>query len=149
MGILATARDWDLQVDLRRQLRFHTEIAITRLRPDILLRSKTTTQFVLLELTVPWEERIEEANERKTAKYQPLVEECQQRGWKTWNLPIEVGSRGLAGQSLLRAYSTLCITGMTRKKAIADICRQGEAASWWLWQKREQRCTANPVPGQN
>ncbi len=28
----------------------------------------------MLELTVPWEERIEEANERKRAKYQELVE---------------------------------------------------------------------------
>ena len=82
MGILATRRDWNLQVDLRRQLRFPPEIAIKRLRPDILLLSKTTKQLVLLELTVPREERMEEAHERKRVKYQPLIGEGQQRGWK-------------------------------------------------------------------
>jgi len=98
---------------------------------------------------VPWEERMEEAHERKRAKYQALMDECRQQGWKTWNLPVEVGSRGFAGQSLWRAFSILGITGMARRKAITDICRQAEAASKWLWQKREQRWTANPVLGQD
>jgi hypothetical protein len=148
-GILATAKDWDLRVDLKRQLRFPPEVAITRLRPDVVLMSRTTKQLVILELTVSWEERMEEAYERKRAKYQPLLDECQQRGWKTWNFPVEVGSRGFAGQSLWRAFSRLGVTGATRRKAITDICRQGEAASQWLWQKREQRWAAKPVPGQD
>ena len=35
---------------------------------DILLLSRMTKQIVFLELTVPWEERIGEAHERKKAK---------------------------------------------------------------------------------
>ena len=38
--------------------------------------------MVLLELTVPWEDRIEEANERKRAKYSELTTECRSNGWK-------------------------------------------------------------------
>ena len=139
----------DLLVDLKKQLKFPAEIANTKLRPDILLLSRMKKQIVLLELKVPWEERMEEAHERKKAKYQALMDECRQQGWKTWNLPVEVGSRGFAGQSLWRAFSILGITGMARRKAITDICQQAEAASQWLWQKREQRWTANPVLGQD
>lgn len=36
--------------------------------------------MVLLELTVPWEERIEEAHERKLGKYQQITQQCQQVG---------------------------------------------------------------------
>ncbi|VDI13370.1 Hypothetical predicted protein [Mytilus galloprovincialis] len=58
---------------------FPAEIAATSLRPDIVIWSPGTRQAVLLELTVPWEDRIEEAYERKMAKYQQLVEDCKQR----------------------------------------------------------------------
>lgn len=42
---------------------------MTTLRPDVSLLSETTGQVVLLELTVPWEDRMEEAFEGKRAKY--------------------------------------------------------------------------------
>ena len=42
----------------------------------MIITSEALKHLIMLELTVPWEERIEEANERKRAKYQELVEEC-------------------------------------------------------------------------
>ncbi|XP_064193957.1 uncharacterized protein LOC135256013 [Anguilla rostrata] len=60
--------DWQLLVDLERQLKFPNHIAGTTLRPDIVLVSESTKQAVLLELTVPWEDRLEEAVERKLSK---------------------------------------------------------------------------------
>lgn len=81
-GILATAGDWEMRADLRRQLKFPEEMMSTSLRPDIVLWSKATKQVILVELTVPWEERIEEAHELKRKKYQALAHECQQKGWK-------------------------------------------------------------------
>jgi len=135
-GLLTTARDWDILVDLKKQLKFPAEIANTKLRPDILLLSRMKIHIVLLELTVPWEERMEEAHKRKKAKSQALMDECRQQGWQTWNLPVEVGSRGFAGQSLWRAFSIVGITGLARRQAITDICQQAEAVSPWLWQKR-------------
>ncbi len=65
----------------------------------------------MLELTVPWEERIEEANERKRAKYQELVEECRERGWRTFYEPIEVGCRGFAGRSLAKSSVVWVLQG--------------------------------------
>ena len=64
-GILAMVNDWVLLVDLKRQLRFPKDIVPTNLRPDIVIFSKESKVCVIMELTVPWEERIEEAHERK------------------------------------------------------------------------------------
>jgi len=38
----------------------------------------------MLELTVPWEEWMEKANNRIHVKYQDLVETCRGKGWKTY-----------------------------------------------------------------
>lgn len=86
-----------MKADLKRQLRFPGEITITNLRPDIILGSKGTKQVVLIELSMPWEERIEEAHEQMLRTYQSLILESQQRGWRAWNLPVEVCCRGFPG----------------------------------------------------
>jgi len=78
------------------------------------LISEASKQIVLLELTVPWDDRIEEANKRKREKYAELVEECRRNGWRARCQPIEMGCRGFAGRSLCRAYNTLGIAGARR-----------------------------------
>lgn len=97
-GLLGTAKDWQLRVDLCKQLRFPENIVDTRLRPDIVLYSESSKRVFMLELTVPWEERMEEASNRKKEKYAELVVDCRSRGWRAQCLPIEVGSRGFAGK---------------------------------------------------
>ena len=72
MGILAIAQDWQLEVDLETQLRFPQHIARTTLRPNILLVSESTKN-IIMELSVPWEDRLEEAHERKRTKYEHLA----------------------------------------------------------------------------
>ncbi|XP_076080058.1 uncharacterized protein LOC143050834 [Mytilus galloprovincialis] len=135
LGILGTASDWQMTADIHQRMSFPAEIAATSLRPDIVICSQGTRQAVLLELTVPWEDRIEEAYERKMAKYQQLVEDCKQRGWRTWCMAIEVGCRGFAGQSMWRALRTLGVVGAERKKLITEVCREAEVASQWIWTK--------------
>uniref|UniRef100_UPI003AAED46F uncharacterized protein n=1 Tax=Centroberyx gerrardi TaxID=166262 RepID=UPI003AAED46F len=135
-GLLVTARDWQLKVDLGRQLKFPDTIAVTTLRPDAVLMSETTRQAVLLELTVPWEDQTEEAYERRRAKYEGLVGERRSRGWRARCLPIEVGSSGFARRSLCRALKLLGITGLHSRKAIKTTIEAAEKASRWLWIKR-------------
>ncbi|XDV14344.1 hypothetical protein PO909_014615 [Leuciscus waleckii] len=135
-GLFATAKDWQLEVDLGRQLKFPGNIAATTLRPDIVLVSEKTRQVVLLELTVPWEDRMEEAFERKRAKYEELAGECRSRGWRTRCNPIEVGCRGFVGQSLIRALKMLGVKGLHIRKATKNITDAAEKASRWLWIKR-------------
>ena len=138
-GVFSTASDWELMVDLQQRLKFPAEIGETSLRPDIVIWSKKTKQVILVELTVPWEERMEDAHERKKAKYQPLLEDCQDRGWKTWNLPVEIGCRGFVSQSLWRCLGILGIKGKSRNAATSSIGELTETASRWLWNKKEEQ----------
>ena len=92
-----------------------------------------------MELTVPWEERMEEASERKREKYAELVEECRNRGWRARCLPIEVGGRGFAGKSLCKAYSLLGITGARKRRALSAASEAAERASQWLWIQRDKQ----------
>ena len=135
-GLLTTSRDWQLLVDLGRQLRFPDIIATITLRPDMVLMSMASKQVVLLELTVPGEDRMEEAQERKRAKYADLVAECRRNGWKARCEPIEVGCRGFAGKSLHRVLGLLGIGGLHRQRAIKNILEAAERASRWLWLRR-------------
>ena len=68
-----SATDWQLLMDLEHQLKFPSHISVTTLRPDIVLVSESTKQAVLVELTVLWEDHMDEAFERKLSKYAGLV----------------------------------------------------------------------------
>lgn len=48
-----------LKVDIRRQLNFPDTIAETTLWPDMVLLSQTAREVVPLEMTVPWEDRMD------------------------------------------------------------------------------------------
>ncbi len=85
-------------VDLEQQLKFPNHIVTTTLRPDVVLLSESTKQVVLLELTVPWEDRLEEAFERKLAKYEGLVSELSDKlDGEQGVSQSRSGSRGFAG----------------------------------------------------
>ena len=81
--LLSTAQDWQWGVDIGNPLKVPEQIATTTLRPDLILWSTETKQVLLIELTVPWEENIEVACERKLEKYQELVEQCKVNKWRT------------------------------------------------------------------
>lgn len=144
-GLLSTARDWQLQVDLGRQLKFPGNITATSLRPDMVLTSESTKQVVILELTVPWEDRIEEAHERKRAKYAELSSECRNNGWKVRCEPVEVGCRGFAGHSLLRTLKLLGVRGLLLRKATRNILEAAERALRWLWIRRGDPWSDRPL----
>ena len=91
---------------------------------------------------MPWEERIEEANERKRTKYQELVEECRERVWRTFYEPIEVGCRGFAERSLCKVQSRFGVTGAAKKNAIQYASEAAEKATRWVWIKRADPWTA-------
>ena len=133
--LLSTVRDWQLRVGIRKRSKVPEQIAATTLRPDLILLSTVTWQVVLMELTVPWEENIDMAFERKLEKCQVLVEQCRSSQWRTACYPIEVGCRGFAGRSLCKTLSRLdMING--KKKAIRAISESAEKPSRMLRIKR-------------
>ena len=129
---------WEMSVDLDGKLVF-PDVVETNLRPDIVIWSKAAKKIILVELTVPWEERIQEAYERKRAKYDDLMESCRSKGWSTWLFPVEVGCRGFPAQSVWRMLSVLGIQGKARKAAVQSLSMAAERASRWLWLRRMEQ----------
>jgi len=77
-GLLQEARHWEMKVDLQHKLVF-PDVVQTSLRPDIVIWSTIPKMMILVELTVPWEEKTDEANERKRSKYQELADFCREK----------------------------------------------------------------------
>lgn len=72
-------------VDIGRQLKFPVKIIQIQLRHD---------KQVSLELTVPWEENMDEATKENLGIYLHIVEEFKKQGWQAQCKPIEIGCRG-------------------------------------------------------
>ena len=123
-------------MDLSPRLYFPPEIATTNLRPDLVLWSSSTKKVYIVELTVPWEDAVEEAYERKSLKYAELAADAEQRGWKAKVCPVEVGCRGFVGKTTTRLLKDLGIRGQAQRQAIKALSSAAEWASQWLWVKR-------------
>ncbi|XP_011697324.1 PREDICTED: uncharacterized protein LOC105455589 [Wasmannia auropunctata] len=67
------------------------------LRPDLVVRHEQSKSVVICDVTVPFENRwqaFEEARARKIAKYSPLAEELQRRGYRVVVTAFVVGALG-------------------------------------------------------
>lgn len=136
--VLSGTNDWVIECDIGRQLRFPIKIALTRLRPDLIIWSDTAKKIIICELTVPWEANVEDAFARKYDKYQDLVFDCQQRGWNTLLFPVEVGCRGLIARSTVRFLSAIGIRGRERRMVFRSLTESAESGSAWIWWSRKQ-----------
>ncbi|KAK0151125.1 hypothetical protein N1851_007698 [Merluccius polli] len=128
ISLLTPGGDWNLRVDLDRQLKFPPEITTTSLRPDIILWSPSVKAVILAELTVPWEGGMEAAFERKE-KYTGLAAECREAGWSTVICLVEVGCRGFIGTSIQCLLRDVGVTGSKLKAVSKDLAKEAERAS--------------------
>ncbi|CAH1264057.1 Hypp2833 [Branchiostoma lanceolatum] len=119
-GILNKGQ-WKMSVDLDTRLCFPRHICETTLRPDLVLWSEEAKAVIIVELTVPWEENIQAAFERKKLKYLNLKEQCEMKGWRTLLYPVEVGCRGFAGTSLARLYRDLAVGKKVMKRMAEEV----------------------------
>ena len=140
-NILDPARDWEMRIDLEKRVKIPSEISVTNMRPDILVISKNSKQMIMVELTVPHEERIEVSGEIKRTKYNHIVEEGKVNGWTVSIWPVEVGCRGFPANSMAAFLRALGLTGKSRKVALKNLGEKAEEASRmiWLWSNNEEK----------
>ena len=86
---------------------FPFDIAITSLRPDIVVWSRRSKKAWLLELSVVFETNVEETRERKEDRYQDLVKESSKK-YETKLCHHLVGSRGLIFDETVRSICQIC-----------------------------------------
>ena len=132
-SILDKAKDWNMQIDLQERVRIPEIITSTSMRPDIILTSEETRQMIMIELTVPTEDRIEISGELKRTKYTPIVEEGKQNGWGISIWAVEVGCRGFPARSMSSLLNALGFQGKERKKAMKRLGEKAEEASRAIW----------------
>ena len=120
-------------MDLKHQLQIPTFITETRARPDMIIYSRTARCVGIVELTVPYEDRMEVSNELKRSKYEELKESCERNNWSVALWPVEVGVRGFVGASISQVLKALAITGKKRKECITAVSKEAERCSRTLW----------------
>ena len=91
--ILAEANDWTIAADLGMR-HYHQVLIESGKRPDLVLVSSSLDAIILVELTVPWEERLQYSNALKADKHADLSMDLEAKGYRTDLFPIEVGARG-------------------------------------------------------
>ena len=138
-NILSSATDWRIMADLDGKGGFPEDIAITALRPDIIIWSESRKEVIIGELTVPWEDNIDDAHERKLTKYAELRSECRDRGWKASCYPFEVGCRGFVATSFKKWLRDLGFSRREMKSVSRTVSEAAESGSSWVWSKYIQR----------
>ena len=118
--MLDFAADWILYDDLGQKLVFPTYIYATSQRPDIVIVSNSSRAVILVELTSPSEENIQQRNFDKRKKYESLIEGCRANDWKAHLFCVEIGARGFVADSFFGAMRKL---GM-KNREVKDIRRK-------------------------
>lgn len=96
----------------------------------MVLWSEKRKKIILIELTVPWDKGSDQTFERKSAKYQVFLQQCQEKGQQDRLFPVEVDCRGFPTQSIWRMFTAIGLTGKERKAAGRGSC--------WIWNRREE-----------
>ncbi|XP_016140413.1 uncharacterized protein [Sinocyclocheilus grahami] len=125
-SLLSPGGNWELRADIDHQLKFPQQITITSLRPDIVLWSTIIKTVIMVELTVPWEDGLESAFDRKKETYADLTAACTEAGWSAVTYPVEVGCRGFTVTSIERLLKSLGVRGIRLSKALKDLAEEAE-----------------------
>jgi hypothetical protein len=134
---LAHANDWKLLVDFEdSKVIFPPEIYPTEKRPDIVIWSAVTKSIFVIELTVPSEEAIPDAQFRKKDKYQELINGCILNGWKAELMTVEIGMRGFVAYSFAHCLRRLGFSNPVVKKATTRVSKAALLTSYCLYVAR-------------
>ena len=90
----------------------------------------------LAELTVPHEDNIDAAKDRKDERYAQLLDQCEEAGWSAEHFSIEVGCRGFVGHRMRQWLALIGLPNCKINKLIREIQETVEKASHWIWLKR-------------
>ena len=94
------------------------DVLVTQARPDLVLLNRHEKSICLLELTCSFERNSEAANIRKSLRYTSLKSDLEERGYKCFLVPFEVGSRGYIFKStksnIFNIFTTMKISANHR-----------------------------------
>ena len=108
-ALLLNSNDWEFLSDFGDSwLVFPPKIAVTTQRPYIVIfsRSKKAVLGLLIELTVPLEDRAMAGHTHIENRYAALVQQYSENGWFARCFVVEVGCSGYVSSSLLHCLES-------------------------------------------
>ena len=80
-NLLGSSRDWEVSADLPGwHYNYLKTISNKGLRPDIILLSWANFKIIVLELSIPYENRMDQSCVYKTSKYELLKKSWKRKG---------------------------------------------------------------------
>ncbi|MGH0163870.1 UNVERIFIED_CONTAM: hypothetical protein FKN15_046048 [Acipenser sinensis] len=84
----------------------------------------------LIELTVPWEDAVDQAYERKKLRYAQLATEAEQQGWRVRVYPVEVGCQGFVAHSTTRFLRDVGFSGQELRRTVKQQRGAATGCGW-------------------
>ena len=138
-GILHLSSDWVLISDTGCNYIFPIHIALTELRPDVVIFSNFLRRVILLELTCPCEENMSSWHSTKLSKYGSLVEIIRNNNWSVDLFAVEVGARGFASYSLKSTLQKLGLPNNLLRQTIKALGKISMECSFYIWMHRNSK----------
>ena len=126
---------WEVAADLKGCERFFP-IPTTK-KPDLVIWNEEEKEVHLAELTVPHEDNISSAHERKDSRYEALVGECEEAGWKATHFPVEAGCRGFIAASITKWMRVAGLCPKKRNILTKALQETVKKANHCIWVERE------------
>ena len=129
------------------------DILVTAEKPDIIiidpmLASPTgKPSITIIELTCPWEERLDQAREHKTEKYSSLIQDITETGHPVQFIPLEIGVRGIVNKKNKESITQIShfTTNLTAKKLTTNLSKQAVISSYFIFLNRTETDWNNNV----
>ena len=136
-NLLRLGDNWKVSADLPDWRNDYPKIISSKgLRPDIVLFSKENSKIILVELTIPFESRLEQSHVYKTSKYEDLKRELEKEGYSVTVKAVEIGARGFVAGTLYQFLGQIGINRCNRSKSMKRLTEITENCSMWIWNKR-------------
>ena len=116
------------------------DVAMTAQKPDLVIINQNAKEVKLVELTVPWDTstNMAAALKRKTERYEDLAAEINGNGYKCFNIPLEIGTRGVVNSRNKAVLTQLChAVKVTKVSAVIKNCSKlALLGSYSIWNAR-------------
>ena len=121
-------------------------LAVSILRPDILLFLRSTKKVIIIELTCPCEENMSQWHEEKSQKYYPLCCSIRSNGWSVYFYVIEAGARGFCAESFRSCLRNLGFNNRLCRKTLQTLSSVSLRCSFEIWLCPNSKSWSLPHP---
>ena len=122
--------NWKVSADLPGCCSDYPKIISNKgLQPDIVLFSNENSKVILVELTIPFESRLEQSHVYKTSKYEDLKKELEKEEYSVSVNAVEIGARGFVAGPLYQFLDQIGINQCNRSKSMKRLTEITENCS--------------------